>query len=813
MRNIKSLFHQLYAAGNENAVDAIIQLYPNIFHEDNWEPYGNDRNYFGIMEAQQANPIPALIEKITNSIDAVLMRKCLEADINPSSAEAPRSMEEAIQRFFPNYKDWDLRQAQRIQAEEIQIIADGPKGDTSLIIYDNGEGQAPDDFENTFLSLLKGNKTKIQFVQGKFNMGGSGALVFCGEKRYQLLASRRYSGGPFGFTLVRRHQLTEVEAQTVRSNWYEYLRIDGQIPRFEIDEMDLGLYNRKFKTGTLIKLYSYQMQGISDISRDLNRSLNEYLFEPALPFFTIEKKERYPKTPQPQRELYGLKRRLEKQKETYLEVGDGFSEEYNHAEFGTIHVQVFVFKTKIKGKSIKESKKTIRNEFFSKGMHVLFGLNGQVHGHYTTEFISRTLKFNLLKDYLLIVVDCSAMKTQVRNELFMSSRDRLKEGKETKNLRHYLGEQLRQGKLKEIFKRRKNSLAVDEGETNEIIESIARDIKFDPEMLSLINEAFSWNQPQKTNSKKKGNQTPKEKKEPVPFNPQRFPTYFRMRGAKEGKETVIQIPKGSSKTIRFETDVENQFFDRTDEPGEMRISILGPDSNNSSGGNGPGDPQTPTELMNIVQSSPDKGIIKVILEPTKDIPVGSNLKVQVDLDNPGGQDYSMYFLSKIVEPAQPQKDVKKVEPELSPAGLPTLILAYKEVSSEEKQHKKSWEEIEESGIELDSSIVMQPDVDENEKLDRIIINMDSSMIKNFKRGFKNEEQFLIADKKYITSIYFHTLILYATLKANKYQFSQKPQEGNTSEKDLTEVLSSLFSSPYGEFLLKYKMQELIEAVS
>ena len=40
-----------------------------------------------------------------------------------------------------------------------------------MIIYDDGEGQCPQDFEDTFLSLVSGNKNEIQFVQGKYNMG------------------------------------------------------------------------------------------------------------------------------------------------------------------------------------------------------------------------------------------------------------------------------------------------------------------------------------------------------------------------------------------------------------------------------------------------------------------------------------------------------------------------------------------------------------------------------------------------------------------------------------------------------------------
>ena len=145
-------------------------------------PLGGHENNFGVIENQQSAPIAALIEKITNSIDAVLMKKCLAAGIDPKSSQAPRSMEEARTNFFPNHRDWDLATLRNQQAESIQTLADGPRGKTSLIIYDDGEGQHPEEFENTFLSLLRGNKNEIHFVQGKYNMGGSGAIVFCGKK-------------------------------------------------------------------------------------------------------------------------------------------------------------------------------------------------------------------------------------------------------------------------------------------------------------------------------------------------------------------------------------------------------------------------------------------------------------------------------------------------------------------------------------------------------------------------------------------------------------------------------------------------------
>ena len=114
--------------------------------------------------------------------------------------------------------------------------------ETSLTIYDDGEGQHPKDFENTFLSLLRGNKNEIHFVQGKYNMGGAGAVAFCGQKRYQLVGSRRWDQtGDFGFTLIRRHPLSDVEKKNKRATWYEYFVVDDTVPSFPIDTLDLGL--------------------------------------------------------------------------------------------------------------------------------------------------------------------------------------------------------------------------------------------------------------------------------------------------------------------------------------------------------------------------------------------------------------------------------------------------------------------------------------------------------------------------------------------------------------------------------------------
>ena len=97
----RNLFFALYQASTESDVEALLKKHPILFEYANWFPLGVNASNYGVIENQQSSSIAALIEKLTNSIDAILKRHCYEAGIDPRSSEAPRSMEEAVARFFP----------------------------------------------------------------------------------------------------------------------------------------------------------------------------------------------------------------------------------------------------------------------------------------------------------------------------------------------------------------------------------------------------------------------------------------------------------------------------------------------------------------------------------------------------------------------------------------------------------------------------------------------------------------------------------------------------------------------------------------
>jgi hypothetical protein len=811
----EKFFEELFFSSTEDEVEKVIRKYPDTFQQNNWFPYGDNESFFGVIENQQASPIPALVEKITNSIDAILTRKCYESGIDPKSSQAPRTMESAIERFFPDFKNWDLPTFRKQQAESIQIIADGPRMNTSLTIFDDGEGQRPEDFTKTFLSLLRGNKNEIHFVQGKYNMGGSGAIVFCGKKRYQLIASKRFDGsGKFGFTLVRRHPLSNEEEKVKRGTWYEYLKINDLIPSFEIKGLDLGLYNRKFTHGTIIKLYSYDLPSGSRsvISRDLNQSLNEYLFEPALPLFTIDKKERYPDDKNLERDLYGLKRRLEEDGSKYVE--DRIFEEYSDKEIGKVKITCYLFKTKVEGKSAKESKESIRREFFKNNMPILFSLNGQVHGNYTSEFITRALKYQLLKDYLLIHVDCTQINYNFRSELFMASRDRLKDGEESRKLRAVIANTLRKGKLNEMYKKRKDSITIEGGDTQELLKSFTKNLPLKSDLLKLLNRTFKLDEKVDKKTRNEGEKEKKFKKEKKPFNPKRFPSYFKLNPNVDEGKPVAKIPIGGEKDVKFLSDVENQYFVRVEEPGELQMALVGykPIEQNTPGKNKGETIKDIEDVFNVVKKSPNDGTIKVSLNPTKDVKVGDFVQIKTTLTNPG-KDFDQIFWVKISEPDQPKKATKnKKDNEDEKIGLPNYVLVYKESkNSDNEEERMTWEKFEINvGTAMGYENIVYPFA-EGDTLESVYINMDSTVLKNYKASLKSEEQLSLAEKRYITTVYFHTLFLFTISKNRKYTMRQFV-DGKDVEKDLVDYIKDVFENYYSQFLLNFEMSTLIESL-
>jgi hypothetical protein len=95
-----------------------------------WQYYGDNENNFATIGNQQSRPEAAIVEKIINSVDAVLMSECLRRGVNPESSEAPKSIINALETYFNIYagKLSNITPTERRNlAENICLVATGKK--------------------------------------------------------------------------------------------------------------------------------------------------------------------------------------------------------------------------------------------------------------------------------------------------------------------------------------------------------------------------------------------------------------------------------------------------------------------------------------------------------------------------------------------------------------------------------------------------------------------------------------------------------------------------------------------------------------
>lgn len=563
-----NLFDQLKYAEDEDGVEIILRDAGYLTDDPKiWQPVGEMENNFAAIGNQQSDPTGALVEKIVNSIDAMLMAACFNHGVDPESTQAPQSMVQATERFFgvSGGRLSNLStQRQRELAENINFVAVGSKKEPSYLIIDRGEGQTPAKFPATFLSLMRSNKIRIPFVQGKFNSGGTGVLQFCGEKNYQLIASRRQPGCPvdiddstrnqWGFTLVRRL----LPSGGRRNSMYVYLAPNGQIPSFDADAIRV-LPGKSAKNqpavpyavdlpyGTCIKLYNYRWKTKSIITTDGRYELERFLQSSCLPFRLTETRE-YPANYYSATVVGGWNSATTATDEgESKKLEDGFPAygDISLEHIGNLPYQIAVYKAGTDPRHVPYG--------------ISFVVNGQVHGALPPDFVTRKLKLDYLVGKhgpLLVLVDCTFMDGRVREDFFMASRDRVRrnevytliEQKLTENLRDHPG-------LQELNQRRRQQELEQHLNEQAPLDVFQNLLKSDPTLANLFGAGERL-----VTSTGPGSTAPT-------FVGRKFPSFFRLRSPKEGQ--VKSCPLNRTCRVEFETDAVNDYFKRADTPGEL----------------------------------------------------------------------------------------------------------------------------------------------------------------------------------------------------------------------------------------------------
>ena len=788
--NKKQLLLDLYNAENSQEVYNTVLKY-KLDNAKYWKAYGGNPNNAGTFENQQSSPENALVEKLTNSIDAILMKHCYLAGINPkdkTNPAVPQDMDAAIEKFFKvkNGK-WENKTSteRNTVAQNIQIILTNDRKTPNVAIYDNGEGQNPSRFPETFLSIAHGNKNDVPFVQGKYNFGATGAVVFCGDThRYQMIISRRNKelrdgDGKIGFTLVRRHILSSEEEKAVKLTWYEYLVLDDEIPWIDTEALDLGLSGgAMYESGSIVKMFSYQLTKPSDGTLELWRELNPLLFVPALPILIYEKRNFAGHTPS--KLMLGNRTRLALDSNNKVR----FHKNLQTTLFGSnIPISVYIFD------------RDTKNPEFIGGKSVIYTLNGQTQGIETKSFISQDLGYRNLREFMLVCVDCSRCGTTARQELFMASRDRLKQGRYYNELKADIISLLRSDDdIRQKDQEYKGRAFRETGEDRDLVESLFSQLKSNKDiknMFSGSNGAFSFftKKVKKTIEPSKHEKTDEKTKK----NLKRYPSIFKVKGFDKYNQNYVKVIRcGGKGRITLETDVENEFLSRSEDNGSLTITTL---DYGNHGGYGGGH-HLPTEnhtKLKVQAAGPYDGEIQVYIEPKEEVEVGESIPLSIKMISTAGEHEVIVYvkIDKEAEHSRESKEKTVEEPEMS---LPKLVRVVKESSSDDEL---TW-----SDCGMTAENIVKLCIGSEGAVDEILINMDSNLVKKLinAKGANIER----IRNKYLTNVYAHALMVYTTMYG---YYSQKDIMDNYIIKEVQDKLNEAVEFSfryYANFLMSFE---------
>ncbi|WP_119388199.1 hypothetical protein [Taklimakanibacter lacteus] len=589
-----------------------------------WRHYGDLENNWGQGGNQQSLAEAALVEKIVNSVDARLINECLERGIDPRGPNAPKSIREAVSRFFEGgtgkkmatggaIEDWSDEKIREI-AQGITLCGTGTRPTMNLTITDCGEGQTPRKIPLTIMSLSKSNKMYIPFVQGQFNQGGTGALRFCGRHNLQLVISRRNPKllGPdpdeadsnWGFTVVRRERPEGGRKNSILSYLAPVGVGDahpdrkGEILAFAAPTMKIypdrdSPYGREAAYGTVIKLYDYKYLGErSNIirGRSILSRLDLLLPEIALPIrlyeFRTGPNGKYLDAGSRETTLSGLRRRLS----NTPNVEEGFPITLPFSPAGEqLYATVYAFKpagsTRDEdedGEEESKKKKLGGLTRYRKREGVLFIRNGQTQGTLPKDFFRRdAMKMKTLADDLLVFVECDNMSDEVREDLFMPSRDRLTENDFKVEMIDCLEQAIRNDEtLRLLRNQRQKEMMSDKVKDDKPLADVLQNlIKSSPNLTALLQLGQRITAPFNAKS------TAQDEKS---FKGEVYPTFFKVKGTVYGELHRRDCPINYRMRLQFETDARDDYFSRrieggkfsiswTDSAGkERKISIVGP---------------------------------------------------------------------------------------------------------------------------------------------------------------------------------------------------------------------------------------------
>lgn len=590
--NTRDICLQLLATESEASVQSIVESLPKMRDSKNWRPLDGRETNFNITSNQASDGGKALTELMTNMVDAVLLKHAYKKNIDPLGAEAPKTMYEAVDKLVKPMHggklvnmdprdDWLREFASKNLVIGITGAKNKKEGLPCYTFVDNGEGQNPDDFARTFLSLSAGNKSKIPFVQGKYNMGSSGVLGYCGRRWFKLIVSRRFDKqSGWGWTLMRRRPADGMPVA-------EYFVLpDGSIPSFDDDTLypfhkgDGNRYDRlHWSSGTIIKLYDYQV-GTRFLSfRGAREALNENLVETILPFRLLD----FRQTPDKKRggdraegidprPFYGMEfLLLNSHNEGKVEGDLGDDDDADtgdsvvageqrisvgsikHPDLGDITITAIPLK-----RNIPSWLKPPNNN------RVFHSVNGQVQCKQTRGYLT-DCGYPALKDRVVIIVDGSQLNFGAHNDVWKGDREHIRNTIIGELYKEQVTATIKESEALKALQMKVAREELDRAKTDEGNDLFQKLVDADRNLAGLLsNHDPVLRLP--SGGGKDGNSSGSGEFKDGKYSP----TFLKLD--EKSKTMQVNIPINRSRPISARTDAENGYLNRPDNTGKLLVA-------------------------------------------------------------------------------------------------------------------------------------------------------------------------------------------------------------------------------------------------
>lgn len=457
----ETLVRQLFHVCTEEDVLALASAVPGA----RWRPLGGRGNNYSTIHVG-ADPGDALVERVTNGIDALVERELLRS--GAAGIQSPRGASEKLFGIPGGRLSGLSDEATRRRLAERLRVTLRDSGDAkrpTVVVEDNGIGQNPLDFPTTLLSFNENNKVQRPELMGAYGQGGSSVFAFTD---LAVFISRRDPAfldvgrsDLVGWTVVRFNPLDDDH----KTGMYEYLVAPNERGEIIVPAFDPSLFPPEYKdfVGCHFVAARYELERFSDSIFQPKKSLwhlfNVALFDPTYPILARDERAKALNAKdgkERERALKGLvingnATRLADDKRHNVEYDNTHAVQLSEGN-GTALIRYWALNDS--GDPKKDWERMAN--YVPHEQAVTITLNGQRQGTMRRDIFNRLGLMSLGKA-LIVQTDCDQVSKHAKRQLFSATRDRMKDSTVARELENGIRQALMSdAELRALDKGRKN---------------------------------------------------------------------------------------------------------------------------------------------------------------------------------------------------------------------------------------------------------------------------------------------------------------------------------------------------------------------